>query len=138
MPGKPTMVIQAQKTYMGVIRLKVFVAQPPQQEVAYVVTYNNFPYNYAQMNSPQKILNQAESTALKTTQSKLVSQRNISNDGYPGKEIRYVNAGGKITINRMYVADGRLYQVMAIVSKKQSKTLAKTLVGYLNSFHLVL
>jgi hypothetical protein len=38
----------------------------------------------------------------------------------------------------MYVAEGRLYQVMAITTKKQQKTLAKTITGYLNSFHVVL
>ncbi len=77
--------------------------------------------------------------ALKTTKSNLVSQRNIrSSNGHPGKEIQYVNSGGKITKSRMYVAEGRLYQVMAITTRKQHKTLARTITGYLNSFNVVL
>ncbi|MEA5516247.1 hypothetical protein [Nodularia sp. UHCC 0506] len=139
MPGKPERNIETQKTYMGEINLEIFVVEPPQQEVAYLVVYNDFPYNYGQMATPQKILNNARDMALKTTQSNLISQRNIrSSNGHPGKEIEYVNAGGKITRNRMFVADGRLYQVMAIASKKQHPTLARTITGYLNSFHLVL
>ncbi|MBD2384810.1 hypothetical protein [Cylindrospermum sp. FACHB-282] len=139
MPGIPKRQTQTQKTYMGPINLEVFAAQPPKQDVAYVVTYNDFPYDYAQMKNPEEILNKAKDTALTTTKSNLVSERNIrSSNGHPGKEIEYVNAGGKITRSRMYIADGYLYQVTAITSKKQDKTLAKTVLGYLNSFHIVL
>ncbi|AFY32457.1 hypothetical protein Cal7507_2013 [Calothrix sp. PCC 7507] len=139
MPGVPIRNTQAQKTYMGVINLELFVAQPPKQEVAYIVAYNEFPYSYGQMANPQEILNNAQDLALKTTKSNLISQRNIrSSNGHPGKEIEYVNSGGKITKTRMYFAQGRLYQVMAISSKKQHKTLAKTITGYLNSFQVVL
>ncbi|MEA5553613.1 hypothetical protein VB713_21990 [Anabaena cylindrica UHCC 0172] len=139
MPGRPKPKTQIQKTYMGEIKLEIFVAQPPEQEVAYLVSYNEFPYSYAQMTSPQKILSQAQANTLKATQSNLISQRNIrSSNGHPGKEIQYIDSAGKVTTNRMYVAEGRLYQVMAIVSKKQRPTLTKTITGYLNSFQLVL
>lgn len=139
MPGMPKTENQTQKTFMGPINLQMFVAQPPKQQVAYVVAYNDFPYNYAQMTKPEEILDNAQSMALKTTQSHLVLLRNIrSSNGHPGREIEYVNSGGKITKERMYVAEGRLYQVMAVVSKKQEKSLSKTIVGYLNSFNLVL
>lgn len=138
MPGRPKVKTQAQKTYMGEIKLQIFAALPPEQEVAYLVTYNEFPYSYAKMTSPQKILNQAKSNTLKATQSNLISERNIrSSNGHLGQEIQYVDAAGKVTINRMYVAEERLYQVMAIVSKKQRSTLNKTITGYLNSFQLV-
>ncbi|QLE55554.1 hypothetical protein [Nostoc sp. TCL26-01] len=139
MPGKPKQDTQVQKTYMGEIDLEVFLAQPPKQEVAYLVVANEFPHSYGQMTSPQEILNNVQYMALKTTQSNLISQRSIrSSNGHPGKEIAYINAGGKITRSRIYVADGRLYQVMAITTKKQQKNLAKTITGYLNSFQLVL
>ncbi|MBH8555444.1 hypothetical protein I8751_24480 [Nostocaceae cyanobacterium CENA357] len=139
MPGSPQTNTQSQKTYMGEINLETFIAQPPKQQVAYIVAYNDFPYSYGQMANPQLILNNARDMALKTTKSNLISQRSIrSSNGHPGKEIVYINSGGKITKNRMYVAEGRLYQVMAITTKKQQKTLSKTITGYLNSFHVVL
>jgi len=139
MPGIPKQESQIQKSYMGEINLKIFSAQPPKQEVAYLVVYNEFPYSYGQITNPQEILNNVRDMALKTTKSNLLSQRNIrSSNGHPGKEIAYINAGGKITRSRIYVADGRLYQVMAITTKKQQNTLAKTIAGYLNSFQLVL
>ena len=138
MPGTPKLMVQTQKTYMGEIDLQVFVAQPPKQEVAYLVAYNDFPYNYGQMVNPQEILKNTQYMALKTTQSRLISQRDIrSSNGHPGREIVYINSGGKITKNRMYFADGRLYQVVAITTKKQEKTLSKTITGYLNSFNAV-
>ncbi len=139
MPGRPKAMSQTQKTYMGEINLQLFVGQLTNQEVAYVVAYNDFPYSYGQMTNPQVILNNAQTMAVKTTQSNLIRQRSIrSSNGHPGKEIEYVNSGGKITKNRMYVADGRLYQVMAITTNKQHKSLSKTINGYLNSFQLVL
>ncbi|WP_138502113.1 hypothetical protein [Nostoc sp. PA-18-2419] len=138
MPGRPNRNTQFQKTYMGEINLEIFVAQPPKQQVAYVVTYNDFPYSYGEMTDPQAVLNNARDMALKTTKSNLISQRDIrSSNNHPGKEIEYINSGGKITKSRMYVAEGRLYQVMAITTKKQQKTLAKTITGYLNSFQIV-
>ncbi|WP_414512278.1 hypothetical protein [Nostoc sp. PCC 9305] len=139
MPGSPSRNTEYQKTYMGEINLEIFIAQPPKQQVAYIVAYNDFPYSYGQMADPQAVLNNARDMALKTTKSNLISQRNIrSYNNHPGKEIEYINSGGKITISRMYLAEGRLYQVMAITTKKQQKTLAKTITGYLNSFNVVL
>ena len=139
MPGIPKRVTQTQKTFMGEINLEVFLGQPPKQEVAYVVAFNDFPHSYGQMTNPQEILNNAQEMALKTTQSNLIGARDIrSSNGHPGKEIEYINSGGKITRNRMYFAEGRLYQVMVITTKRQQKYLAKSITGYLNSFNVVL
>ncbi|MEA5582646.1 hypothetical protein VB620_15000 [Nodularia harveyana UHCC-0300] len=138
MPGQPEKDTQIQKTYMGEINLEMFVAEPPKQQVAYLVVYNDFPYSYGEITDPEVILNNARDMALKTTRSNLIRQGQVRTySGIPGKEIEYVNTGGKITRNRMYVLNGRLYQVMAITSKKQQRTLAKTITGYLNSFNLV-
>lgn len=118
MPGRPNRNTEYQKTYMGEITLEIFAAQPPKQEVAYIVVYNDFPYSYGKITDPQAVLNNARDMALKTTKSNLISQRNIrSYNNHPGKEIEYINSGGKITKSRMYVAEGRLYQVMAITTK---------------------
>ena len=138
MPGMPKRKTQIQKTYMGEIKLEIFLIQPREQEAAYIVTYNEFPDSYVQMNSPQKIMEQAQYVELTTTKSRLLNQRNIrSSNFHPGKEIEYVNAIGKVTKTRMFIAHNRLYKVMAIVSKKQHETLNKTITGYLNSFNLV-
>ncbi len=138
MPGMPKRKTQIQKTYMGEITLEIFLAQPPEQEAAYIVTYNEFPNSYMQMNSPQKIMDEAQYVELTTTKSRLLNQRNIRSSNFqPGKEIEYVNAIGKVTKTRMFIAHNRLYKVMAIVSKQQHETLNKTITGYLNSFQLV-
>jgi hypothetical protein len=139
MPGNPKVTSQTQKTFMGEINLQVFVAQPPKQEVAYIVAFNDFPDSYGKMADPNEVLKNAQAMALKTTQSNLISERSIrSSNGQPGREIEYVNTGGKITKNRMYFAEGRLYQVMVITTKRQQKYLVKSIAGYLNSFNVVL
>jgi predicted RNase H-like HicB family nuclease len=139
MPGIPKRLTQTQKTFMGEINLELFVGQPPNQEVAYVVAFNDFPDSYGQMATAEEVLSNAQAMALKTTQSNLVSERDIrSSNGHPGKEIEYINGGGKLTKNRMYFAEGRLYQVMVITTRKQQKYLTKSIAGYLNSFNVVL
>ncbi|MEA5571379.1 hypothetical protein [Calothrix sp. UHCC 0171] len=139
MPGKPKVTAQTQKTFMGEINLQVFVAQPPKQDVAYVVAFNDFPDSYGQMADPEEVLKNAQEMALKTTQSELLNHRSIrSSNGHPGREIEYINSGGKITKNRMYFAEGRLYQVMVVTTKRQKQFLTKSIAGYLNSFNVVL
>lgn len=139
MPGMPKSMKQTQKTFMGEINLKIFLAQPPKQQVAYVVAYNDFPHSYGKMANPQVVLNNARDMALRTTQSRLISQKDIrSSNNHPGKEIEYINSGGKITRNRMFFAEGRLYQAMVITTKEQEKSLTKSIRGYLNSFQVVL
>jgi hypothetical protein len=139
MPGNPKMTSQTQKTFMGEINLQVFVAQPPKQEVAYVVAFNDFPDSYGKMADSEEVLKNAQAMALKTTQSNLISERSIrSSNGQPGREVEYINRGGKITKSRMYFAEGRLYQVMVITTKRQQKYLVKSIAGYLNSFNVVL
>ncbi len=138
MPGMPKSTSQTQKTFMGEINLNIFLAQPPKQEVAYVVAYNDFPHSYGKMANPQVVLNNARDMALKTTQSKLISQEDIRGyNNHPGKEIEYVNSGGKITRNRMFFAEGRLYQAIVITTEKQEKYLTKSIRGYLDSFQVV-
>ena len=139
MPGKPEKMNQTQRTFMGKINLQIFLAKPEKQQVAYVVAYNDFPNNYGKMANPQELLDNAQKMALKTTQSKLVSQRNIRGyNGHPGKEIEYIDSVGKVTRNRMFFAHGRLYQAMVITTRKQEKYLKKSIQGYLNSFQVVL
>ena len=139
MPGQPEKMNQKQRTFMGEINLQIFLAKPSKQQIAYVVAYNDFPHNYGKLINPQELLDNAQKMALKTTQSKLVSQRNIrSYNGHPGKEIEYINSVGKVTRNRMFFAHGRLYQAMAITTRKQEKYLKKSIQGYLNSFQVVL
>ena len=139
MPGMPKAMSQTQKTFMGEINLNIFLAQPPKQQVAYIVAYNDFPHSYGKMANPQVVLNNARDMALKTTQSKLIRQQDIrSSNNHPGKEIEYINSGGKITRNRMFFANGKLYQAIVITTKKQEKSLSKSIRGYLNSFQVVL
>ncbi|MBW4602945.1 MAG: hypothetical protein KME29_26140 [Calothrix sp. FI2-JRJ7] len=139
MPGQPKVTSQTQRTFMGEINLQVFIAQPPRQEVAYVVAFNDFPDSYGQMADPEEVLKNAQEMALKTTKSNLLTEKSIrSSNGHPGREIEYINAGGKITRNRLYFAEGRLYQVMVITTKRQQKFLTKSIAGYLNSFNVVL
>ncbi len=139
MPGMPKSMSETKKTFMGEVNLNIFLAKPPKQQVAYVVAYNDFPHSYGKLANPQVVLDNARDMALKTTQSRLISQKNIrSYNNQPGKEIEYINSAGKITRNRMFFAEGRLYQAMVITTKEQEKYLTKSIRGYLNSFQVVL
>ncbi|MEM7556576.1 MAG: hypothetical protein AAF378_21245 [Cyanobacteria bacterium P01_A01_bin.84] len=138
MPGNPKKVSETQNTFMGPINLRIFVATPPKQQVSYVVAYNDFPDSYGKLANSQEVLTNATKAALKTTQSTLVNKSNIrSSNGHPGKEIEYINSAGKVTRNRMFFANGRLYQAMVITTRQQEKYLKGSIRGYLNSFQVV-
>ncbi len=136
LPFTPRKTTQTQKTHMGEIQIQSFIVAPPNQEVAYVVAYNDFPYSYGQEDNAQLILNDAQNLAVRTTDSKLVRQQNITWNGNPGRQLEYVKPGGIITKHRMYLVNGRLYQVMVTTTEEQQKTLSGSINGFLNSFRV--
>lgn len=134
MPGKPKPVKQSYPTPLGVINSQGFLVENYGKKVAYLVAYSDFPINLKSNNSNQ-ILDWAGKGILGGVNGKLVSQRSFKLQGFPGRELTYLATGG-IFKHRMYLVNRRLYQVVVATSKEQQKYLAKSNVGFLNSFRL--
>jgi len=137
MPGAPKKLAETQKTFMGEIHFQQFVAEPPNQRVAYVVVYNDFPDSYGQEANMEKILDDARNLAIKATRSNLVKEQKINVNGLSGRELEYTK-GNSITRCRMYLVNGRLYQVNVHTTRKQEKFLTQSIAGFLNSFKVPL
>ncbi len=134
MPGKPKQVKQTNQTPLGVIKTQGFFVEKYGNKVAYLVAYSDFPVNLSPNNYNQ-ILDWAGKGILGVVQGKLISQRSLKLQGFPGKELTYLATNG-IFQHRMYLVNRRLYQVVVATSKEQQKYLAKSNVGFLNSFRL--
>lgn len=137
MPGTPKTERQTQNTQLGPINIQAFAVARQQESVAYIVAYSDFPNNFVQKANIQKLLDGARDGALRAAQGKLLSQRNISLNGYPGREFEFVNPVGLITKNRMYLVNGRLYQVIVVTKQDTQKYLSRSIAGFLNSFKLL-
>lgn len=135
MPGNPKRQTQTQNSPVGPIVVNSFVVERTQEGVAYMVAYSDFPDNLVERVKVKELLDGARDGALRATQSQLVSQRDITLNGHPGRELEFVKSE-QITKNRMYVVNDRLYQVMVLTTKEQEKFLTRSIAGFLNSFRL--
>ena len=136
MPSTPKYLRQTQKTQIGPIELQSFVAAIPQQDVAYRVAYSDFPYSYGRKDNAQQIFDGIRENTLKVTRSNLRSERNISLNGSPGREIQF-GSGVQTTTDRMYLVDGRLYQVIVQTTTVKEKYIPGSIAGFLNSFRVL-
>lgn len=137
MPGNPKRESHTQNTKIGPINIQLFGVARQQEGVAYIVAYADLPNSIAQRANAQKVLDGSQEGALRFAQGKLLNQRNISLSGYPGREIEFLNPDGVITKNRVYLVNGRLYQIIVVTKQETQKYLSGSIAGFLNSFSLV-
>ena len=135
MPGTPKQLRLTQQSPIGAIDVYGFVVEQNQKTVGYVVMYADFPVNLAQTVNPKQIFNGGRDRVLNMMQGKLLSQRDVRLQGYPGKEFTY-EAKGSIVKHRLYLVNRRLYQIIAGTNKNQQQSLSRSTTGFLNSFKL--
>lgn len=135
MPGTPKQLRLTQQTPIGAMDVYGFVVEQNQKTVGYVVMYADFPVNLAQRVNPKQIFNGGRDRVLTMMQGKLLSQRDVRLQGYPGKEFTY-EAKGSIVKHRLYLVNRRLYQIIAGTNKNQQQSLSRSTTGFLNSFKL--
>ena len=122
MPGKPTKQSQDIPSAGGKATGQMFTLDKGSE--AYILAYHEFPAALTSLNiDPQTLLKGASDGAVNNIEGKIVSQRDITNGSYPGKEI--VGSGSKegkeieFTI-RLYWAKPRLVQTLYLAEKGKS------------------
>jgi hypothetical protein len=135
MPGTPKQLRLSQQTQIGPIDVYGFVVDQNQKSVGYVVMYADFPVNLAQTVNPKQIFNSGRDRVLNMVQGKLVSQRDVRLQRYPGKEFTY-EAKGSIVKHRLYLVNRRMYQLIVVMDKNQQQSLSRSTTGFFNSFKL--
>lgn len=76
-----------------------------------VVRYTDYPQDILQKTGIDKWLDNERDYIVVSVPGKLVSERSISLNRYPGREIRVLANDGKFRICRLYLVNNRYYNV---------------------------
>jgi hypothetical protein len=107
----------------------------PQDAVVYTVSYVDFPVSPKDQPGGVKEAFSGVKAGIVEANAQVTAEQDLELKGYPGQEMRVVQASGLVTRFRSYVVDQRMYIVMA--QTKNEKNLGKSIEGFLNSFQLL-
>lgn len=128
---------QVQPTAVGNIDIHIFTGEKA-DGTAYMVMYNDYPAEMISGMDPKETLNGARDGALGRTKGQLVNEKDLTLDGYPGKDLLVKVTKGSaegLLKQRMFLVKNRLYQVMTVGPKQSFDT--KEVDTFLNSFKLI-
>jgi hypothetical protein len=113
LPGTPTQTKQRVWTAAASLDVHLFVLDT-KQDGAYVVSYCDLPADEVKPGSEQQRLDLARDGAVSNARGKLRSEKEITLNGNPGREIEIEADKGQRVLLRMIVVKQRLYQTMAM------------------------
>jgi hypothetical protein len=129
LPGAPAEKKQTVAAEDGMLDARLFVVEV-KGGAAYVVSVTDFP----KAENPERRLSNARDGAVKSVSGKLLHERKIKLDGFPGREL-WIDADKSGLIHtRIYAVKERLYQTLAIGPKDFVET--KETARFLDSFKL--
>lgn len=128
MPAEPTLQEQPVDTAAGKLMNYVFLSQ--KGSAAFAISYADYPQNDA---DPQGVLDRVRDGAVTGIKGTLVSGKNITHKGYPGREFQASTQGALYT-SRIFLVKDRLYQ-MVVVAPATQLSAAET-NRFLTSFDL--
>ena len=131
-PGKPEEQIESVSTAIGTIETEFFIVE--QKDRAYSLNYADYPKEIIAASDAGSMLDGAGMGAVSNVNGELLDEKEITLDGYPGREIRIEVKEDDIIIHaRFYLVENRLYVVQA-VSKSEAST--PDIDKFLDSFQL--
>lgn len=105
------------------------------EKIIYTAMYS--PENYSDENSMTQVFNEmiiGSRKGILRQEGKLISEKDISYDKYPGKEFQYISSNGVKFIGRIYLIDKMAYQINGGYSDDKYK---EEVLETLNSFRLL-
>ncbi len=135
LPGAPVEEKQAVQTELGPIEVRTFTFGLKENVGAYVVSFNDYPVELVKQSDPQKMLDGARDGAVRTVKGRLLSEKKITLDGAPGRELRIEAPGTLVIQSRIYLVKNRLYQILAVTQKE--KAADAEITKFRDSFKLV-
>lgn len=132
-PAQPTESKQNVPSPIGQLTANLFTAEIPQSMSVYVVAYTDYPANLVKK-SDDAVLDGARDGCVKNVQGKLLSEKKLTLDKYPGREIAVELPGQARYRARIYIVNLRLYQVITVGSEAFVKS--KDADKFLDSFQL--
>ena len=110
-------------TDAGPIEVHMFVAEQGQK--AWLVGYSDYPEALVEASDPATMLAGARDGAVSNVNGQLVSDAEITLNGYPGREFSasVTQNGQEIVLRqRVYMVGNRLYQVVVIAPKGEENS----------------
>ncbi|MSS72941.1 MAG: hypothetical protein EXS64_15830 [Candidatus Latescibacteria bacterium] len=111
-----------------------FEIQNPALE--YWIVYIDYPEATVRQKGPGQLLKEARDGSVDNVHGRLLKERDISLEGYPGKEIEYEGEGAEEDIykSRMYLVKQRIYVILVTAPRNGASEHADK---FLNSFKLM-
>lgn len=132
-PGEPKEQTESVSTAIGTIETEFFMVE--QKDMAYSLNYADYPADIVAASDAGMMLNGARMGAVSNVNGELLDEKEITLDGYPGREIRIeIDEDDIIVRARFYLVENRLYVVQAL--SKKSKASSEEIDEFLDSFEL--
>ncbi len=121
LPEPPEKKVQEIPSTQGIITMNMLTCIDGQMN--FIVSFSDYPATSLNNVNLDSFFIQARDGAVKNIQGKLISEKIIKYNDYPGREIKFSVMEEKAMVkNRFYLVKNRLYQVMAIVDPLQLYT----------------
>lgn len=136
MPGKPQNFSRKLNTKVGETEMHFYLATANNGKTAYLVMYNDYPSEFVAKADPKKVVEGAVKGSIRGRNGKVMMEKVITIDGYPGKMVVFEFKQGSLNmtaIARVYLVKNRLYQVL-LMTETSVKPSAEDIDKYLTSF----
>jgi hypothetical protein len=118
LPGKPTEHKKSIKQDSGMVEVLLFEVAVPPGDSKFVVGYSEFPEASIKPGTEDKRLDNAQGGAVASVKGKLVRQKILLLDTYPGRELLIKIDGKSMVMMRLYAVKNRLYQLVVVGSEE--------------------
>ena len=133
MPGTPSYEKKNSTTVLGPIDMHMFTLNI-KRDAAYLIMYSDYPEIVTRA-KPDDLLDGGRDGALANTKGRLISEQNMSLDGFPGREIVIEVPGKGLMKLRAFMVRRRLFQIIAVGTKEMVEH--EDAGRYLTSFRLL-
>jgi hypothetical protein len=109
----------------------------PNQETCFAVSWaDEPPVERANSDVPDKTLDMARDDAMQRTETTLVSETTLSQQGFPARDFSARNIGGGVFNARLILARKRLYMLTATFPSVDARR-EQDVIRFFNSFSVV-
>lgn len=134
MPGTPKAENSAVDTAAGKLNVSTFTVAADGGATAFIVSFTDYPAGLVAKGDPTKILIGARDGQLSRLKGKVSSDRVISINGYPGRDVSFAGANNVSARCKMFLVRNRLYQVLALSQNTPAPT--ASFARFVDSFKL--
>lgn len=133
-PGRPEEKIEAINSSIGNVKLLLVTYIDRNSGDVYQITFSELPPLVVKNNTPEQICYSGINEVVQKAQGKIIHNKAISYEGYPGSEIIVNSAKGLLIVIRSYLVSNRLYR-LTLIGPANDEIVDKA-ADFLSSFKL--